>query len=130
MAQVNLEIVSNSSCMVVRCEGVSGAIADFVCFHCPLVASAEAKPLLAGKTSYGRKSGCVVAPIWRDNVQVVGRAAWGRSCGSAKLLAGTLRCLHLCWLLPLNWSPAEQLGRCPKPHKGASPLDPTRGIAP
>ena len=25
-------------------EGVSGAIADFVCFHCPLVASAEAKP--------------------------------------------------------------------------------------
>ena len=34
----------------------------------PLVAYAEANPLLAGKTSYGRKSGCVVAPIWRDNV--------------------------------------------------------------
>ena len=50
----------------VRAEGVEGAIANFVCFHCPLVASAEAKPLLAGKTSYGRKSGCVVAPIWRD----------------------------------------------------------------
>ena len=44
-------------------EGVKGAIADFVCFHCPLVASAEAKPLLAGKTSYGRKSGNLVAPI-------------------------------------------------------------------
>ena len=28
----------------VRTEGVEGAIADFVCFHCPLVASAEAKP--------------------------------------------------------------------------------------
>ena len=82
--------------MVVRCEGVSGAIADFVCFHCPLVASAEAKPLLAGKTSYGRKSGCSVAPIWRDNVQVVSRASWGRVCGRAKLLAGTLRCLRLC----------------------------------
>ena len=98
----------------------------------PLVASAEAKPLLAGKISYGRKSGCVVAPIWRDNVQVVGKAAWGRSCGSAKLLAGTLRCLHLCWLLPLNWSPTEQLGRCPNPQQGrcpctlqgALPLDP------
>ena len=88
----------------------------------PLVASAEAKPLLAGKTSYGRKSGCSVAPIWRDNVQVVSRASWGRVCGRAKLLAGTLRCLHLCWLLPLNWSPAEQLGRCPKPHKGRCPL--------
>ena len=47
-------------------EGVSGATADFVCFHCPLVAPAEAKPLLAGKTSYGRKSGNLVAPIWRD----------------------------------------------------------------
>ena len=58
--------------MVVRCEGVSGAIADFVCFHCPLVASAEAKPLLVGKTSRS------VAPIWRDNVQVVSRASWGR----------------------------------------------------
>ena len=52
----------------VRTEGVEGAIADFVCFHCPLVASAEANPLLAGKTSYGWKSGRVVAPIWRDNV--------------------------------------------------------------
>ncbi len=50
------------------------------------------------------------------------RAAWGRSCGSAKLLAGTLRCLHLCWRLPWDWSPAQQLGRCPKPHKGRRPL--------
>ena len=47
-------------------ERVEGAITDFVCFHWPLVASAEAKPLLAGKTSYGRRSVCVVAPIWRD----------------------------------------------------------------
>jgi hypothetical protein len=29
----------------VHCEGVKGATADFVCFHCPLLASAEAKPL-------------------------------------------------------------------------------------
>ena len=64
----------------------------------------------------------MVAPIWRDNVQAVGRAAWGRSCGSAKLLAGTLRCLRLCWRLPWDWSDAEQLGRCPKPHKGRCPL--------
>ena len=63
-----------------------------------------------------------VAPIWRDNVQVADKAAWGRSCGSAKLLAGTLRCLHLCWRLPWDWSEEEQLGRCPKPHKGRCPL--------
>ena len=84
------------------------------------------RPAMVGKTSRS------VAPIWRDNVQVVDRAAWGRVCGRAKLLAGTLRCLHLCWLLPLNWSPAEQLGRCPNPQQGrcpctlqgALPLDP------
>ena len=82
-------------------------------------------PLLAGKSSYGRKTSNPVAPIWRDNVQVVDRASWGRICGCAKLLAGTLRCLRLCWQLPWDWSPAEQLGRCPKPHKGAPPLDPS-----
>ena len=87
-------------------------------------------PLLAEKTSYGRKSCSVVAPIWRDNVQAAGRAAWGRSCGSAKLVAGTLRCLRLCWELPWSWSPVKQLGRCPKPHKGAPPLDPARGNPP
>ena len=49
-------------------RGVKGAIADFVCSHCPLVASAEANPLLAGKTSYG----------WKD--QQVGRAHLARHC--------------------------------------------------
>ena len=75
-------------------------------------------------------SGYVVAPIWRDNVQVVGRATWGRICGCAKLLAGTLRCLHLCWRLPWDWSDAEQLGRCPKPHKGRCPLTLPKGLRP
>ena len=32
-----------------HCEGVKGATADFVCFHCPLVASAEAKSPTYGK---------------------------------------------------------------------------------
>ena len=32
------------SSMVEDCEGDKGATADFVCFHCPLVLSAEAKP--------------------------------------------------------------------------------------
>ena len=59
-----------------------------------------------------------------------GRAAWGRVCGRAKLGAGTLRCLHLCWRLPWNWSNAEQLGRCPKPHKGRCPLTLQGAIAP
>ena len=33
-----------SSGMVEDYEGDKGATADFVCFHCPLVPSAEAKP--------------------------------------------------------------------------------------
>ncbi len=55
-----------------------------------------------------------------------GRTAWGRVCGRAKLGAGTLRCLRLCWRLPWDWLDAEQLGRCPKPHETLS-LDPARG---
>ena len=78
--------------------------------------------LEGGSKGKVRWSGYVVAPIWRDNMQVVVRAAWGRSCGSAKLLAGTLRCLRLCCWLPWDWSDEEQLGRCPKPHKGRCPL--------
>ena len=35
--------------MGVCCEGVKGARADFVCFHCPLVATAAAKPHAAHK---------------------------------------------------------------------------------
>ena len=38
--------------MGVQCEGVKGATADFVCFHCPFLASAEAKPLQHKKTSF------------------------------------------------------------------------------
>ena len=33
-------------------------------------------------------------------------------------------------VIPLEWSPVERLGRCPKPHKGAPPLDPARGNPP
>ena len=39
----------------VHCEGVKGATADFVCFHCPLLASAEAKPLLCKRQITNRE---------------------------------------------------------------------------
>ena len=64
-----------------------------------------------------------VTPIWRDNVRVVGKASWGRICGCAKLLAGTLRCLRLCWARLAKWSREEQLGRCPKPYKTLKSFD-------
>ena len=108
--------------MVVRPKGSRGRPQTSSVSIAPLSPPQRRNPLLAEKTSYGRKSCSVVAPIWRDNVQAAGRAAWGRSCGSAKLVAGTLRCLRLCWGLPWSWSPVKQLGRCPKPHKGRCPL--------
>ena len=143
----------------VHCEGVRGATAKPPCrarrreipatrkikplrCGCEAVQRATAKPsgrLRRGEIPCNKKdqqqenhfSRCwSVAPIWRDNVRVVGKASWGRICGCAKLLAGTLRCLRLCWARLAKWSPEEQLGRCPKPHKGAPPLDPARGIPP
>ena len=51
----------------------------------PLVASADAKSPAMKKTSTGIVSRCwSVAPIWRDNVRVVGRASWVRICGRAQ----------------------------------------------
>ena len=42
-ACLSYEPVVQVKCGSVHCEGVKGATADFVCFHCTLVASAEAK---------------------------------------------------------------------------------------
>ena len=119
--------------MVVRCEGVSGAIADFVCSHCPLVASAEAKPLLAGKIRYGwkdqqvgsRPSGATMCKWWIE--QLGGASADAQSYWQGRFAACTFVERVLAY-----WSSAEQLGRCPKPQQGrcpctlqgALPLDP------
>ena len=113
-----------SNNMEVRCEGVRGRPQS------PLLASAEANPLLSEKSRYGRQDQQFGRAHLARHSTGGEKAAWGRSCGSAKLLAGTLRCLRLGWRLPLERSPAKELGRCPKPHKGAPPLDPARGIPP
>ena len=88
----------------------------------PLLASAEAPPLLSEKSRYGRQDQQFGRAHLARHSTGEEKAAWGRSCGSAKLLAGTLRCLRLGWRLPLERSPAKELGRCPKPHKGRRPL--------
>ena len=41
-------------------EGVEGAIADFVCFHCPLLASAEAKSLRMKQNLLRRKHESII----------------------------------------------------------------------
>ena len=65
----------------VQGEGVKGATANFIRFHCPLVASAEAK-----SPACGRKQACLTAPLCLRHQQL-GRAhlarqyASGRMCG-------------------------------------------------
>ena len=86
----------------------------------PLVASADAKSSAIKKTSTGIVSRCwSVAPIWRDNVELVKRAAWGRSCGSAKLLPAPFveRVGH-------TGRPWNSWGVAPNPTRELRPLTP------
>ena len=69
-----------------------------------------------------------VAPIWRDNVQVVERASWGARLRTREITTAALkalRCSALVWqncVLFHYWLHDKLLGRCPKPHKGRCPL--------
>ena len=81
----------------------------------------ERQAMFGRQAIRSRPSGATQHRCWKEQLG-------GRSCGSAKLLAGTLRCLHLCGLFSLNWSPVEQLGRCPNPTRELRPLTPQGGF--
>ena len=70
----------------------------------------------------------MVAPIWRDTAQMLERASWGRFCGSAKLLAGTLRCLHLVADFLGVERPKNCWGVAPNPTRELRPLTPQGGF--
>ena len=63
---------------------------------------------------------------WAPNVQSV-RVVVN---GSAKRMNVCTRCLRLCCARLAYWSPAEQLGRCPKPHQRRRLWTPQGAIAP
>ena len=96
----------------------------------PLVASAEAKSPACRKEQLCLKD------------QQFGRAHLARQYTSGRIrrLGALLRERKVTGrdaslpapllVIPLEWSPVERLGRCPKPHKGAPPLDPARGNFP
>ena len=127
----------------VRAEGVKGASADFVCFHCPLVAPAGAIPPATKNTTPLAGESCCIN---KSTALLERPAVWSRSCarqyeaGRKSYLGAHLRMRKVTGkdaslpapllTFPLEWSPVEQLGRCPKPHKGAPPLDPARGNFP
>ena len=105
----------------------------------PLVASAEAKSLQQKRPAPRENdfSRCwSVAPIWRDNVEWVERAVWGRVCGRAKLLRrdAALPATKAAGLsaFGITGRPWNGWGVAPSPTKGAAsglrkgqlPLDP------
>ena len=77
----------------------------------------------------------LVAPIWRDNVQVMCQAAGGRVCGRAKFVyCAESASLFSAWVAYLTFltqlitRPA--VGALPQAPQGTLSLDPARGIAP
>ncbi len=71
-----------------------------------------------------------VAPIRRDNVQVVDRASWGAHLRMREVTGRDASLPAPCWLFPWSRFDVEQLGRCPKPRKGRCPLTLQGGIPP
>ncbi len=65
-------------------------------------------------------------PVWGFNC-LRERAAWGRVCGRAKLLAGTLRCLRLLLTSSFELSARGTVGALPQTPQGTLSLDPARG---
>ena len=112
-------------------EGFQRAIADFVRFHCPFVASAEAKSPAFGKDqlwSEVKQSGR--AHLARHSIGVGKSSLGGASEEARSYWQERFAACALCCFFPLEWSPVEQLGRCPKPHKGRCPLTLQGAIAP
>jgi len=117
----NLATSNKSQVGVGETEGVKGAIADFVRFHCPLVASAEAKSPACGKVMLcledqrcGRANG-------RDNVQVMDRAAWGALLRERKV-TGRDASLPAPFAGGFLWNgrPTSSWGVAPNPTRGAA----------
>ena len=62
-------------------EAVQRAIADFVCFHCSLVASAEAKPCISTRKQYEEVTNAIVRKGQGRNSLAESR---GRASGGVK----------------------------------------------
>ena len=77
-----------------------------------------------------RWSGYVVAPIWRDNVQVVGRAAWGALLRERKVTGRDASLPAPLLLASLGLVALGTVGALPQTQQGALPLDPARGNPP
>ena len=73
-----------------RCarRGQGGQSQTSFVFIAPLSPPQRRNPLLAEESRYGWKSSIVVAPIWRDNIALRERAAWGAPAGAQSYWQG------------------------------------------
>ena len=126
-------------------EGVKGATADFVCFHCPLVASAEAKPSATIKDCcFFRQPALIFLPIW--SLPYFQRAKKTNEVRDRPLdsFGGRLPCrlncigrlfsywqgrFAACTFVDFSFGMVarETVGALPQTPQGAPPLDPARG---
>ena len=100
---------------------MKGCTSFLMCCNAP-------KEGIAGECGYGCKPGWPVAPNRRDNVEMVEIAAWGGAPAGAQSYN---RCAESASLFSAGGGvdfaitidlTEQQLGRCPKPHKGRCPL--------
>ena len=93
----------------------------------PLLAPAGAKSLRSGKSGYGRKTSNLVAPIWRDTAQLLGRAAWGARLRTREV-RGRDASLPAPLLTAFEMLVARgTVGALPQTPQGTLSLDPARG---
>ena len=72
----------------------------------------------------------MVAPIWRDNVELRERASWGARLRTRKVRGRDASLPAPLLISSLELSARETVGALPQTPAGAPPLHPARGIAP
>ena len=76
------------------------------------------------------RSRFAVAPIWRDNVQVVGKASWGARLRTRKVTGRDASLPALLWASSFELVTRGTVGALPQTPPEALPLDSARGNAP
>ena len=92
----------------------------------PRLASAEAKSLRSGKSGYGRKTSNLVAPIWRDTAQLLGRSAWGARLRTREVRGRDASLPAPLWAVPFELVARATVGALPQTPQGTLALDPAR----
>ena len=87
----------------------------------------ERNPCVSEKSCYVRKTSYSVAPIWRDNVQKIGRAAWGARLRTREVTGRDASLPAPLLAVSLELVARKTVGALPQTPQGTLSLDPARG---